>query len=312
MNDWRHQSEAAQVCTQAHQQPRSKVLVQLPTGTGKTAVAIKVAVQYITRPFARALVVVPTEPILEQFEQRLARATRVPIHRDKAGRHAPYGAKLVIASQNSLWDRLHRYDPDTLCIYDECHHANFDAAENLKIASAFKHVVGLSASPWSNGCEVMFSDAARVTLGLSEAQSRGILAPLVVEDWVEPWGPHGLVFCTSNAEAQRLSAEHPGSTWVGVNSGAVSERVAAWRAGRFTVIYANRMLSEGFDEPRCSGVWIGVESDSDIRYVQMAGRALRALPGKVAHLYCRTTLARRRLVRALGRAGWNDPVLTAE
>ena len=300
------------ICAQAHTQERSRLLVQLPTGTGKTEIAIRVALAYVARPFARALIVVPTEQILEQFERRLARATRLPIHREKAGKHAPYGAKLVIASQNSLWDRLHRYDTDTLCIYDECHHANFDAAENLRIASAFRHVVGLSASPWSRGCEVMFSDAARITLELGEAQRRGILAPLVVEDWVEPWGPHGIVFCGSNADAERLASAHRRATWVGVNSGEVEARVAGWRAGRFDVIYANRMLSEGFDEPRCSAVWIAVESESDIRYVQMVGRALRSAPGKVAHAYCQSQWAKRRLVRALGLAGWNQAIIADE
>jgi hypothetical protein len=61
------------------------------------------------------------------------------------------------------------------------------------------------------------------------------------------------------------------------------------------------MLGEGFDEPRCLAVWIAVESESDIRYVQMAGRALRQLPGKVAKLFCESGTIRRRLSRALAR-----------
>jgi superfamily II DNA or RNA helicase len=310
VNLWPPQAEAIRVCTEAHAKPSSRVLVQLPTGTGKTIAAQHIALNYIRRPFGRALLVVPTAQILEQFVARLGGATRHPVHVDKAGRHAPVGARLVVASQNTLWQRLGQYDPETLCIFDECHHANFDAGENLRIANAFRHVVGLSASPWSRGCDQLFADAAHVVLGLSEAQALGLVAPLRIEPWKEPAGPHAIVFVGTNEDAEEQAAAHAGATWVGVNSGDVEARVAGWRAGRYPIIFANRMLSEGFDEPRCSAVWIDVESSSDIRYVQMAGRALRALPGKVAHIYCRRPTIQRRLQRALGRAGLT-PSLTA-
>lgn len=304
MNLWPPQVEAIRICAEAHAAPRSRVLVQLPTGTGKTEIAKHVALAYITRPFGRALIVVPTQPILEQFVARLSGATRHKVYVEKASRRAPVGARLVVASQNTLWDRLDQYDAETLCIFDECHHANLDADENLRIANAFKHVVGLSASPWSRGCRTLFADAAHVKLPLSEAQRLGLLAPLRVEPWCEPAGPHGIVFCGNNAEAEQLAAQHPGATWVGVNSGEVEARIAAWRAGRHPVIYANRMLSEGFDEPRIDRVWVSVLSESDIRYVQMAGRALRARPGKTAYIHCRTRTIERRLLQALARAGF--------
>lgn len=305
MKHWPHQAAAIAACEAAHAQPRSRVLVQFPTGAGKTEVAIAAAVRYARRPFGRVLLVLQSGPILEQFARRLATQTRLPIAIDKAERHAPYGARLVLASQNSLWDRLTRYDPKTLCIYDECHHANFDAAENLKIAQSFDHVVGLSASPWSRGCEAMFADAARFVLTLDQAQQAGVVAPLSLLPWDAPQGPHGLVFCGSNEGAEASAKKLPGASWVGVNSGDVAARIAAWRAGRHPVLFANRMLSEGFDEPACADVWISVESDSDIRLVQMAGRALRARPGKVARVRCRTPAIARLLRRALLRAGWS-------
>jgi superfamily II DNA or RNA helicase len=305
VNLWPHQQEAIRICAEAHHRARSRVLVQFPTGTGKTEVAILVALAYLrARAFSRVLIVTPSGPILEQFVARLAASSRQPVYREKADRHAPRGARLVVASQNSLWERLSSYGRDTLLLYDECHHANLDAEENLRIASSFNHVVGLSASPWSRGCLSLFADAARVTLGLSSAQASGFLAPLSIEDWTPPQGPYGLVFCSSNAEAAAWAAEHPRASWIGVNSGQVTQRIAAWRAGQHPVLYVNRMLGEGFDEPRINAVWLAVESESDIRYVQMAGRALRAAPGKRAHIYCRTPTIRQRLLRALERAGF--------
>jgi superfamily II DNA or RNA helicase len=252
----------------------------------------------------RVLIVVPSAPILQQFAARLASCTPHRIYIEKAHKRAPPAARLVVASQQSLWERLAQYDPATLCLFDECHHANFDAAENLAIAEKFAHVVGLSATPWSRGCEALFADAAHVSLPLAEAQDQGFLAPLQIEDWCDPEGPHAIVFCGTNAEAEAKAAAHPGATWIGVNSGHVEQRIAAWRAGRHPVIYANRMLGEGFDEPRCARIWIDVESESDIRYVQMAGRALRSLPDKLARIHCRTQDIGMRLQRALVRAGW--------
>lgn len=303
MKLWPHQRQAVQTCLEALQRPRSYVLVQFPTGSGKSEVAITVALEWLRQAFSRVLLVVPTRQILEQFVARLAASTRERIFIEQAGQVAPYGARLVVASQNSLWERLERYNRETLCIFDECHHANLEAPENLRIASSFAHVIGLSASPWSQGCEALFSDAARVTFTLSEAQACGFVAPLEIEPWCEPTGPHGLVFCGTNADAEDGARLLPGASWVGVNSGEVEQRVASWRAGRHPVLFVNRMLSEGFDEKQCARVWLDVESDSDIRYVQMAGRALRVVPGKVARLHCRTRSIERRLLRALQRAG---------
>ena len=58
---------------------------------------------------------------------------------------------------------------------------------------------------------------------------------------------------------------------------------------------------EGFDEPRCATAWIGRDTESEIALVQMAGRALRHLPGKTARIYTRTPEQRLRLAAALLR-----------
>ncbi len=50
-------------------------------------------------------------------------------------------------------------------------------------------------------------------------------------------------------------------------------------------------------------VWISRDTESEIALVQMAGRALRYQPGKVARIYPRTPDARVRLVAAMLRLG---------
>src|SRR5262249_10553657 len=95
----------------------------------------------------------------------------------------------------------------------------------------------------------------------------------------------------------------PGSAWVGVNSGEVSPRIAAWRAGAVPVLFANRMLVEGFDEPRCASIWLAKQSESQILYAQIAGRALRPRPGKVARVFCEGPTMESDLRAALARCG---------
>jgi len=302
MQLWPHQVEAIEVCERAQRGKRSRVLVQVPPGTGKTEIAARVALSWVqARPFGRAVVCVSSGPVLEQFARRLRSSTRLPIGIERAELRAVRSCRLVIATQQSLWGRLASYDPDTLLIYDECHHGNLDAPENLRLAQRFHHVVGLSATPWSSGCVNLFAESDRVTLPLWQAQREALLAPHEILPWVPPAGPLGLVFCASNRACEAASRNHALSSWVGVQ---IPERerkmrLQRWKSGAIRVLYANRMLLEGFDEPRCPHVWLDKETDSPILLVQMAGRALRYRPGKVARLYCASEALQDQLRAAL-------------
>lgn len=61
------------------------------------------------------------------------------------------------------------------------------------------------------------------------------------------------------------------------------------------------MLSEGFDAPRCAGVWLRRDTESDVLLVQCAGRALRVQAGKVARLHYLEEETGERLRKALER-----------
>ena len=285
---WPHQAEAIEVCTQSfRRRDRSRTLVQFPTGTGKTEVAVRVAMAYVmSGPFRRCLIAVSSESILRQFYKRLCSSTALPVGLDKAEAHARSTAKIIVGSRNSLWGRLGKYPPDTLLIDDECHHSNYEARENLRIVERFRHVVGLSATPWTAGCLKVFGGGDKVFLSLSSAVKQGLVCPFELLPWTEPTGPLGLVYCDSNGEAERRSGHTPGSTWIGVNSGFVAQRIADWLSGSYQVLFANRMLTEGFDCPRLDRVWIDKSTDSLLLLVQCAGRALRAGLGKQAGIFC--------------------------
>lgn len=302
MHLWPHQTEALAQIAQSLSASTSRFLVQLPPGTGKTEIAIHAALNWVkAAPFRRALIAAPTTPILQQHHHRLAALTRLLIGVEKATVRASPRAKIVLASQATLWSRVGEYPSDTLFLLDECHHANHDAPENLRLVKRFAHVVGLSATPWSAGCRALFERAGSYVLPLPSAQERRLVAPIEICPWEPPRGPWGLVFCASNQDSAARAADHPGSAWIGVElpPRTIDQHVRAWKAGRVPVLYANRMLLEGFDEPRCANVWIDKPCDSPIMLAQMAGRVLRYQEGKVARVYCRTLPDMALLVRLM-------------
>jgi superfamily II DNA or RNA helicase len=246
------------------------------------------------------VVCVSSLAILGQFHKRLAALTRIPIAIDQAHRHAGK-ERVVVASVASLRGRLDNYQPSTLLILDEAHHANADALATLETAKHFDHVLSLTASPWSDGVVEQLGRSQTLFLRYSEAASKGLCAPYELLQWTPPAGPFGLMFCKTNQAAKQAATALRGASWVGIDSGEVPTRITRWRSGQLGVLCANRMLWEGFDEPRCANVWLDRDTESEIALVQMAGRALRHHPGKTARIYTRTPEQQLRLALAMLR-----------
>lgn len=305
MQLWEHQQEAIALCLARLEAPHARVLVQLPPGTGKTEVAARVAIEWVKRgPFRRILIAVPTAPIMRQYYARLVALTNITVAIEKAAVEIlHFKPRIVLASQATLWNRIERYSEDTLFITDECQHANYDAPENLRLVERFQRVVGLSASPWSSGCDELFRQSEGYFLSLLQAQELRLVAPHEIKLWTPEQGPWGLVFCETNRECAQRSATRPRSSWIGVQVAEplINQRIAAWRAGQLDVLYVNRMLLEGFDEKRCANVWLDKDTESQIMIVQMAGRALRYINGKTATIYCRTEALIERVRLAMER-----------
>ena len=129
------------------------------------------------------------------------------------------------------------------------------AGEFCGLFQRFARVVGLSASPWSQGCSELFGQSDSISCPYAEAQKAHLAARYEIKPWSPERGPWALVFCSTNNECE--SEAPPGLALVDrcecscCSCRNVSE---PGKDGALDVLYVNRMLLEGFDEKRCSNV----------------------------------------------------------
>lgn len=306
---WRHQTEALGVAASFLQERRGRYLFQLPTGSGKGLLIRYIAYLWLAESNRnRVLLVFPTEEVLRQFQREIEAECTFPYTIEKASSRGQSYSRIVLASQNSLWSRIDKYESDRLCIFDECHHENLNADSNIELVRKFALVFGFSATPWSHGCESVF-DKVHYSYPLSQAIGDLICSPYRIEPWPEdesPQGSHELFFCESNQDARQHALNIPSCdylTYEARSDGSYVRKMQSFSTGLIKRMYCNRMLTEGFDDKRISRIFIGKETKSDILNYQMVGRALRFQPTKIARIYCIDSACARRVQEALKRAG---------
>lgn len=133
----KHQKEALQ----AWQEAGSKGVVCLPTGAGKTILAV-LAILKTQRP---TLVVVPTIDLLNQWKEVLARYFDQPIGAYGGG--AKELQALTVATYDSAFLMIESFgDRFGLLIFDECHHLPSPQYQLIAKASLAPFRLGLSAT----------------------------------------------------------------------------------------------------------------------------------------------------------------------
>jgi ATP-dependent helicase IRC3 len=122
-----YQTEALVSIRDAYKAGKRRLLVSLPTGTGKTVVFAHFPIAFKMRK--RLLVLAHREELLHQAEDKFRSVSpELLVGIEQASAHAAVGAQVVIASVATLArspKRLEQLDPDdfSIIIVDEAHHA---------------------------------------------------------------------------------------------------------------------------------------------------------------------------------------------
>jgi ERCC4-related helicase len=143
-------------------------LVVIPTGLGKTIIALMLAVQKLTeKPESRIILLAPTKPLVDQHYRSFSDLIVLPKESLKSitGTLAPDKRKemwedLKIAFmtpqvlQNDIISDLYSIKEVSLIIFDECHRAVGDyaycfIAKKYMESSKYAQILGLTASPGS-------------------------------------------------------------------------------------------------------------------------------------------------------------------
>ena len=247
-------------------------LIQAPPGTGKSYVGYALAGCWLAAsPRHRVFWAAPSIALCEQAHATAWRYVRTPAFLGRASTRAPPGARWVVTTHQSAIRHLAEARPTDLLIFDEAHHANQNALANYATCARHAHCIGLSASPWSPGCERAFPQ--RWVYPLSHALRDGMLVPPQLaagppNDSV----PHTLHFVASVEQARAAGCSGHALSFVAADP---LEALGPWLSGHVHNLYVCGRLGEGYDVPRCARVVLHRASRSPIWVYQALGRALR-------------------------------------
>src|SRR5208283_2426536 len=145
-----HQTEALETWWKQ----RGRGVVVLPTGTGKTHVAI-LAIHKAGRP---AMVITPTIDLLNQWYNELLLAFDVPVGLIGGGHYELQ--PLTVTTYDSAFLYLERWgNRFGLLIFDECHHLPGPSYQYAAIGSLAPYRLGLTATPErADGQDVMLPE----------------------------------------------------------------------------------------------------------------------------------------------------------
>jgi superfamily II DNA or RNA helicase len=284
------------------------VLLVLPTGGGKTAIATAVVRQHLAKDRAhRVLFLAHRTELIKQAAGRL-RAEGVTDMRVVQGGGAvgDSDARVTVASIPTLitprW--LAALPAATLVIFDEAHHTRAVSWSKIADAYAASIRIGLTATPERADGQALgdIFEQIVVVSTVRELTDLGYLVPCSVfapasytsalaADPVDAYMDHGegkraIVFCPTVAHAQevatRLTEQGVPAACVdgGTAAGVRSTHLQRFAAGELRVVTNCGVLTEGFDDPGAEVVILARACDHVGMFLQIVGRVLRPAPGK--------------------------------
>lgn len=316
-----HQADHLAELADDRSQGKASALVVLPTGTGKTMIALEDMAQLARRQGPlNALILVPSLDLVRQW-QRAAE---------------PYGKTIGAIDVLTYAGAARRYFQDApdrygYVVVDEAHHA---PAPVLK--KAIQHyqphfMLGLTATDKrmdARRLEAIFGSYEE-KLDLKEAIEAGLLCPIrafrlessldlsdvrfngkdyvsadlerrirvrsrneLIADMLHTYfyerlpGKSGLVFCVNVAHAREMASllRDRGFTAESVDGGDARrhEKIRQYMDGKIQFLCTCSLLTEGWDAPRTSVIVMARPTLSRVLYMQQLGRGTRKYPGKEA------------------------------
>lgn len=313
-----HQRKAIDLIRQSFGPGKRRVVLQAPTGFGKTLVAAKI----IEAALAKGNRVIFTAPAINLINQTVAAFEAEGIHdigvmQSNHSQTNPL-ARVQVASVQTLARR--EIPPTDLVIVDECH-VRSQVIENLMKARENVCFIGMSATPWAKGMGLQWHDLV-IPSSLGDLIKGGYLSRFrvfapdlpdlssvetvrgdyhegqtaaVMQDGtlmasvVETWLAKGqnrptLLFGANCAHAKAMQAEFEAAGIAAGYCDAFTDSVERkileqqFRSGEIKIACSVRTLTTGIDWP-VSCIIDAAPTKSEILHVQKIGRGLRVNEG---------------------------------
>lgn len=274
------------------------VLYVLPTGGGKTRVAVAIVELAITR--APVLFLAHRKELIDQFVRTLAEAGILDVRIIRAGDSGPADARVTAASVPTLTSFTDLPEAG-LVIVDEAHHAKATTWSGILGRYPQARILGLSATPQRGDGRSLGDVFQAIVVGATvreltelgylvrcrtwspaEQLDAGKLAISPLEAYQRfGEGRRAVVFCASVKHAADTAAElHAAGVPAGVIHGKLSEpqrdaALAALRAGEIRVVANVDVLTEGTDIPELAVCILARRFRHAGGMLQAGGRVLR-------------------------------------
>ncbi len=314
-----YQSEAIQR-TYASLRDNQSTIIQMPTGSGKTHVAMGITKQGLKHGRRIAFAVDRLSLLDQTIERFESQGIEVGVMQGIHPKFKPSAPVQLISLQTLKRRHKGRWPDFDLFFHDECHDQH-KVVYDLMQARPFAKFIGLSATPFTTGLGLHWNDLVVATT-TSELMEQGFLsrykafgpsspdmkgARIYGSDWakgdveerMKPLtgdivshymkmtpGQKGLCF-TSNVQHAKDMAE--AFMQRGIASNYVCGRdtderreevLEAFKKGDIQVLCNCEVLTKGYDQPDVSVGIIARPTRSLALHIQMLGRVLRTHPSK--------------------------------
>jgi len=252
----------------------SSVLIESPTGSGKTVVALAIC-KHLEQKYG--------------FRTNWVAMRRNLLHQVVDANERFFGMEKL--TPVSMFDK--NPQPAEITVVDEAQHDATASASNIHEQSVSRFILGLSATPQrTDNLKLAFRRTVR-DAGIHRLIRDGWLAPYdhwCIDEWtpvrvadvylhdMETWGKSAVFFHRIDqcVEFASILAEHGQRAEVVTATTNRAAQLDAFDAGEFDVVVNVAILNEGFDCPNLRTVF--VRDSNRLPTVQMAGRGFRLSP----------------------------------